>query len=126
MKFAGLLFALTASAQTLQHAEQLWRQHDYNGANQAFRALVAANKNNAEYRVRWGRLFLERYNKTTAAELFNEALTIQPNYAPALLGLAVAADESFDGKAITLAEKSLAADPKLVEARELIARLKLE
>ncbi|MDQ6675907.1 MAG: tetratricopeptide repeat protein, partial [Acidobacteriota bacterium] len=38
----------------------------------------------------------------------------------------VAADESFDGKAITLAEKSLAADPKLVEARELIARLKLE
>lgn len=127
MKFAGLiLFALTAYGQTLQHAEQLWREHDYNGANQAFKALVAANKGNAEYRVRWGRLFLERYNKATAAELFNEALAIQPIYAPALLGLAIVADESFDGKAITLAEKALAADPKLVEAKELIARLKLE
>jgi len=124
--FVALLFAAVASGQTLERAEQLWRAHDYSGANQAFKAAIAAHPKDAELRVRWGRLFLERYNRKDSADLFNEALAIKPGYAPAILGLALVADETFEGKALSLAQKALEADPKLVEARELMARLKLE
>jgi len=122
----ALLFAAGASGQTLERAEQLWRAHDYAGANQAFKAAVAAHPKDPELRVRWGRLFLERYNRKDSADLFNEALAIKTSYAPAILGLALVADETFEGKALSLAQKALEADPKLVEARELMARLKLE
>ncbi len=110
----------------LARAEQLWHTGDYQGANNAFRDLVKANPQNAKYRVEWGRMFLERYNKNDAGALFNEALEIQPGYAPAYLGLAMAADEGFEGKAIDLAKKALEADPKYVEAHEFLARLHLE
>jgi len=121
-----ILLAVSLQAQTLQRAEQLWRAHDYAGANQAFKAAVAALPKDPELRVRWGRLFLERYNRKDAGDLFNEALSIKPGYAPALLGLALVANETFEGKSLALAQKALEADPKLVEAREFMARLKLE
>jgi thioredoxin-like negative regulator of GroEL len=56
---AAWLFTLALSAQTLQQAEQLRKQHNYDAANEAFRALVAQHPDNPEYRVRWGRMFLE-------------------------------------------------------------------
>ena len=121
-----LCIAVTAHAQTLQRAEQLWRAHDYKGANQAFKQAVAASPKDPELRVRWGRLFLERYNKKDAADLFSEALQIKPTYASALLGLALVANETYEGKSLSLAQKALEADPKLVEAREFMGRLKLE
>ncbi len=124
--FTISLVAFSAFAQTREKAEQLWRAHDYDGANVAFRVAVKANPTDADLRVRWGRLFLERYNRKDAADLFNEALKIKPDYAPALLGLALVADETYEGKALELAKKALDADPKLVEAREFMARLKLE
>ena len=122
----ALVIAAACSAQTLERAEQLWRAHDYKGANEAFKAAVKAHPNDAELRVRWGRLFLERYNRKDAADLFTEALATKPGYAPALLGLALVADETYEGKSLELAQKALEADPKLVEAREFMARLKLE
>jgi cellulose synthase operon protein C len=113
-------------AQTLPQAEALWRAHDYKGASDTFRALVARDEKNPEYRVRWGRLFLERFNATEASALFGEALTLKSDYAPALLGLAMVAEETFEGKAIPLTQKAIDADPKYVEAREFLARLRLE
>lgn len=124
--FLVFCFAVTAQSLTLQRAEELWRAHDYKGANQAFKLAVAAAPKDAELRVRWGRLFLERYNRKDAADLFTEALQIKPNYAPALLGMALVANETFEGKSLALAQKALEADPKLVEAREFMGRLKLE
>jgi tetratricopeptide (TPR) repeat protein len=112
--------------QTLQQAEALWKKHRYDDANGAFRALVAAHPGNAEYRVRWGRLFLERFQPDDAAKLFNEALLIEPRRADALLGLALVAADGFEAKAVELAHRALAADPHLVEAQELLARLALE
>ena len=109
--------------QTLQQAEALWKKHRYDDANGAFRALVAAHPGNAEYRVRWGRLFLERFQPDDAAKLFNEALLIEPRRADALLGLALVAADGFEAKAVELAHRALAADPHLVEAQELLARL---
>jgi tetratricopeptide (TPR) repeat protein len=120
------LILVTAWAQTLQQAEAFRAAGRYQEANTAFRALVAANPKNPEYRVKWGRLFLERFNKEEAANLFQEALEIHKDYPPALVGLALVAADGFDAKAVELAEKALAADPKLVEAHELLARLALE
>ncbi len=128
MRFlAGVLLAASLTAQTSSNqAEALWRQHDYFGANDAFRALVQQHPKDANLKVRWGRLFLERFDPNTATDLFKEALAIDPKNAGAHLGLALIAEEEFEGSAIDEANKALASDPNLVEARELLAKLALE
>ena len=131
MKLLAILCAVAGlagqtPAQTLPQSELLWKQHRYDDANEAFRALVAAHPRNAEYRVRWGRLYLERYDGQEAAKHFNEALEIEPKRADALLGLALVAADGFEAQAVVFAHKALDADPHMVEAQELLARLALE
>ena len=127
---ALLLTAAALPAQTptptLDQAESLWKQHRYVESNDTFRAPGAAHPRNAEYRVRWGRLFLERFNAPDAAKLFNEALEIQPKQADALLGLALVAADGFEAQASHFAHQALEADPHMLEAQELLARLALE
>ena len=115
-----------APAPTLVQAESLWKQHRYVESNDVFRALVAAHPRNAEYRVRWGRLFLDRFGAAEAAKLFNEALEIEPKQADALLGLALVAADSYEAQAANFAQEALYTDPHLLEAQELLARLALE
>jgi len=110
----------------LDRAEALWKAHDYQGANAVFRELVKAHPNNPDYKVRWGRLFLDHFQPNDAARLFFEALAIKKDHAGALLGLALVAADKFDGKAVELADQALVLDPKLAEARVLLARLALE
>ena len=123
---AALISASCVCAQTLQQAEQLWKARDYNGANEIFRVLVEREPNNAQYRVRWGRMFLDHFQPADAAGLFDEALKIDPKNAQAMLGKALIAADDYGGNAASLARKALEADPKLVEAQELLARLALE
>ena len=47
-------------------------------------ATVAFNDGNPLYRVRWGLLFLERFNASEAGNLFNEALEIDKEYDDAM------------------------------------------
>jgi tetratricopeptide (TPR) repeat protein len=107
-------------------AEGLWGAGRYKEANEQFRALIAQFPKNANYRVRWGRLFLERFNKDEASNLFKEALEIDKDNAPAQLGMALVAAEGFGRQAVDLAEQAVKLDPKLLEARELLAFLALE
>jgi cellulose synthase operon protein C len=123
---AGLVFALAASAQTLQQAEDLWKARRYKDANEVFRQLVAKNPKNADLKVRWGRMYLEHWQPAEAGELFGEALELDEKHSGALLGMALIAAESYEGKAADLAKKALEIAPKLVEAQELLARLALE
>ena len=123
---ALFVFALAASAQTLDQAESLWRQHKYQEASHTFQELVAQNPENPNYRVRWGRLLLERFNPGDASALFKEALAADPNNAGALLGQALVAAASYDASAADLAHKALKIDPKLTEAQELLGRVALE
>jgi cellulose synthase operon protein C len=120
------LLSISLSAQTLDRAESLWRAHDYDGANNAFKALIAAQPKNANARVRWGNLFYERFNPGEAQKLYQEALGIDPKNARALLGMAQLAADNYDAKAGEFAAKALDADPKLFEAHELMARTALE
>ena len=63
------LFSLASlQAQTLERAESLWKLHNYDAANDAFRDLVKKYPKNADYRIRWGRLFLERFNTAEACD----------------------------------------------------------
>jgi tetratricopeptide (TPR) repeat protein len=121
-----LAVALAASAQTLDRAKALWKAQDYEGANAAFKALVAANPKNAAYRVEWGNLFYDRFNPNEAQNLYNEALAIEPKNARALLGLAQLAADGYDSKANELAQQALESDPKLYQAHELMSKIALE
>ncbi len=117
---------LTASADPYLRAEGYWGLEDYRRANDQFRLAVKDQSENPDIRVRWGRMFLERYQPADAAQLFREALEIDSGHAGAYLGLALVASEGFEAKATELAEKALASDPKLLEAQELLAFLALE
>jgi tetratricopeptide (TPR) repeat protein len=117
---------LAQSRDAGERAEAFWGLGDHTTANTQFRTAVAAKPKDAGLRVRWGRLFLERGQKKDAADLFQEALEIHPDYPPALVGLAYLASSGFESKAVELAEKALEKDPKLFEAREMLARFALE
>jgi tetratricopeptide (TPR) repeat protein len=95
-------------------------------ANDAFKVAVSARPKDANLKVRWGRLFLDGLNKADAAKLFQEAMTLEPQHAGAKLGLALVASESFEKKAIEMANSALETDPKLLEAQELLAKLAVE
>ena len=114
------------NAQTLGEAERLWKAHEYQSAVKVFDALIAANPKNADYRVRYGQFFFERYDPEEAVKLFSEAIEIDPKNARAHLGLATVLAEQFSGKANESADKALELDPKLHEAHALKARIALE
>jgi cellulose synthase operon protein C len=118
---------LAASRDPYIRAEANWALRRFGDANDdGFREAVKAQPKNADYRVRWGRMLLDRVQPKDAQDLFLEALDIKENHAGAILGLALLASEGFEGKAAELAQKALEADPKLVEARVLLASIALE
>jgi tetratricopeptide (TPR) repeat protein len=118
--------SLTLSADPYLRAEGDWGLELYDDANKEFRTAVAGADLNAHYRVRWGRLLHERFNDADAAGLFTEALQRDARNPGAYLGLALVASDSFEKKAREFAEKALELDPKLAEAREVLATLALE
>ncbi len=114
------------SADAWAQAEGLWGLADYKAANDAFRAAAKTREKDPEVRVRWGRMLLDRFNRNDALDLFGEALKLTADDAPGLLGLALAASDAFDRRAIDFAVQATEKDPNLVEARELLAALHLE
>lgn len=117
---------LARSHDAYLRAEGLWGLERFDEANDSFRAAINTSPANAQYRVRWGQLYLERVQPADAIQLFTEALKLEPDNPRALLGVAEAAASNFDRKALELAQKALAVDPKLYQAHELLARVALE
>lgn len=118
--------ALTRSADAALQAEAYWALWDFDAANERFRSAVAAKPKDPLLRVRWGRMFFERGQRKEAAGLYEEALEIEKDFPPALVGLAYLASSGFESKAVEMAEKALEKDAKLFEAREMLARFALE
>ncbi len=116
---------LTSSNPTLR-AEAFWGLEKYQESVTQFQAAIKAKPKDAALRVRLGELFFERYQPRDASELFSEALEIDEKNARAHLGLARVMGQNWDRRAVEMAQKALEADPKLVEARELLARLAAE
>jgi Flp pilus assembly protein TadD len=117
---------LASSQNAYLRAEGLWGLEQYKEANDQFKIVIKENPKNADYRVRWGRLFLERFVPTEATGLFGEALEIDKKNADAFLGMAMVAAEEFGSKAVEYAQKAAELNPKLFEAHELMAFLALE
>lgn len=117
---------LASGSDPYLRAEGLWGTEQYQEANSQFRELLKQHPKNVEYRVRWGRLFLERFTPDESRGLFQEALEIDKNNADAFLGMALITSENFSAKASEYAQKAADLDPKLVEAHELLAYLALE
>ncbi len=117
---------MAQSGNALQQAEAFWYANNADAANNFFRAAVKAQPKNPEPRVRWGRFYLERNKREDAAALFEEALGVQPDYPPALIGMALVAAGSFDAKSVEFAEQALKKDPKAFEAHEVLARFAIE
>jgi tetratricopeptide (TPR) repeat protein len=118
--------ALTHSSDPAAQAEGYWGLRDYQRANDAFIAALKAKPNDAHLWTRRGYMFLEHWQKADATDWFTKALEIHKEYAPAVLGLALIAEDGFEGKAVSLAQTALKSDPKLYEAQELLARVALE
>jgi len=118
--------SLTTAADPLIRAEGFWGLEQYEEANNQFRNAVNASPGKAMIRVRWGRLMHERFNNTEADNLFGEALQRDPKNAEAYYGLALVSADGFDSKAVEYAGKAIELDPKLYEAHELMASLRLE
>lgn len=118
--------SLANDASPAIRAEGAWGLRDLQTANNEFRKAVGARPKDPMLRVRWGRLMIAGNNKEEAAKLFGEALEIEEDFPPALLGMAIVASDSYEAKAVELAAKALKKDPKLTEAQELLAKLALE
>src|SRR5690606_8877846 len=69
---------------------------DVDSANNYFRTAVAARPADPTLRTRWGELFLAAHNPNEALTLFREALEINPEYVPAMVGLAKIAARGFE------------------------------
>ncbi len=107
-------------------AERLWSEQNYQGANDAFRAFTSQHPKDVHSRVRWGRLFLERFDPSEARKLFTEALELDPGNAEAELAMGEVLEDSFSSEAVKHARLALTKDPKLYQAHELLARIGLE
>jgi tetratricopeptide (TPR) repeat protein len=118
--------SLLSSPDPYVRAEANWAARRYQDANDNFRKAAGLQPKNPDYRVRWGRLYLDREQNQDAADLFREALELKGDHAGALLGMALVASQGFESNATDFARKALEADPRLAEARVLLATMALE
>ncbi len=118
--------ALARSGDAYRMAEGYWGLEQYDRANEEFKVAVAQPGAKALWKVRWGMLFHARFNDKDAADLFQEALQMEPGNAQAYLGMAMVSADGFDDKASESIAKAIAADPKLAEAHTFAANLLLE
>jgi len=119
---------LSRSTNPAIRAEGLWGLKDYKGAFDAFNAAVDARPKDVSLKVRYGLFLLDapRGKPSNGDDQFKAALELDEKNSQALLGLAKVAEEDFGPDSVKLAEQALEIDPKLYEARELMARVALE
>jgi cellulose synthase operon protein C len=98
----------------------------FKDALRAYDAAIAADSGNVDARVELGEMFLEKYNGPDARQMFGAVLRENPSHPRALLGMARAL--VFDGTpgADSLVRRSLAVNERLVDARLMLARLRLD
>ena len=94
-------------------------------ANAFLAAATRADSGHLDAYVAWGRLFLDKHNRAEATGIFEDALTIDPGYPPALIGLAEAVAEKQPLPAEAVVRKALAINPALMEGRHFLAGLYL-
>ncbi len=97
----------------------------FHEANSLMAAATRADAEFVDAYVAWGRLFQEKHHRAEAAVIFQDALKIDPDYTPALIGLAEALSEKQPGHAEATVRKALAINPGLTEGLHFLAVLHL-
>ena len=98
----------------------------YRQANSFLRAAAEASLSDAETHTAWGELFLEKYNQADALRSFQDALTIDDEWSPAHLGMALALANQNPPLARQSAERALSINPDNTAAHLLIAEMELD
>jgi cellulose synthase operon protein C len=94
-------------------------------AQSLYRSAAASGPNPA-IETAWGMLFLEKYNPAEALKSFQQALELDPNWAPAMAGLARALADDDPPAAASAATRALEIDALLADAELLLAELDLD
>jgi tetratricopeptide (TPR) repeat protein len=95
-------------------------------ANSLFRAASAAGNGDPAIDTAWGVLFLEKFNEAEALRSFQQVLKVDPQWAPAHVGLAGVLAEENPPAAAVAAMRALEIDPTLDSAELLLAQLDLD
>ena len=117
---------LTKSQDARIRAEASWSLGDLRTANSYFQTAIEIYPDDARARTRWGRLYLATHQDSEAVTLFQESLELDPDFADAKLGLASVSVGRFEEQARELIAEVLAADPAMLDAHLLLARMNLE
>jgi tetratricopeptide (TPR) repeat protein len=124
---ACYLDLLAKSADTRIKADAARASGDVRAANAFFQTAIKEYPQDARVRTRWGELFLSTHQNNDAVKLFQEALELDEDYAPALIGLAKVAASGFDDKAAEWAKQVIDDAPDdAIEAHLVLARVALE
>jgi tetratricopeptide (TPR) repeat protein len=100
---------------------------DVRAANSFFQAAVKEYPEDFALRARWGELFAATHQNNEAVRLFEEALELKPDYAPAKIGLAKIAAGRYEEKTREWADQVIDETPdEALEAHLMIARAALE
>lgn len=99
-------------------ARALGRFEDANGY---FREAVAGAPTDVEINTAWGELFLEKFNRKDAVRSFQDALKVDEEYGPALVGMARAVVDDNPPQAVTFATRALKLNPNDVAAQLFMA-----
>ncbi|MGE0863078.1 MAG: tetratricopeptide repeat protein [Vicinamibacterales bacterium] len=95
----------------------------FDDANALFRDADGLAPNDASINSEWGDLFVEKYNNQDAARSFQEALKADPEYGPALLGLARSLADQNPPQAVGLAQQALKQNPNDFGAHLFVAEM---
>ena len=99
---------------------------DLKSANDYFKTAIQRYPKDPAARTRWGELYVQTHQDNEAVRLFEEALKISSDYAPAKLGLAEVSVDRFEDKARQWLQEVLKQSPGSIRARLLLARMDLE
>jgi tetratricopeptide (TPR) repeat protein len=117
---------LTGQADVRVKAEAARALGDLKSANTYFRTAIQRYPKDPAVRTRWGELYAQTHQDNEAVRLFEEALKISSDYAPAKLGLAEVSVDRFENKARQWLDEVLHESPDSIRARLLLARMDLE
>jgi tetratricopeptide (TPR) repeat protein len=90
-------------------------------ANTLYREATTLAPNDPAINSAWGDLFLEKYDREEAARSYQLALKAQPDYVPALLGMARAMADDNPPAALKYAQRALELNPNHAAAHLFIA-----
>jgi cellulose synthase operon protein C len=118
---------IAESSDTRIKADAARASGDVRAANTFFQTAVKEYPEDPALRTRWGELFAATHANNEAVKLFEEALELDPKYAPAKIGLAKIAAGRYEERTREWAAQVIEETPdQALEAHLMVARAALE